>query len=63
MLWFVAASFVFIGLGLIFKSRLLNWFFGPLFPVLLLHVLPAAARRVWRWVIRPRVTTTSEISR
>ena len=47
-LWFFVSVVVFVGLGLVLKTRLLNWIYGPLFPLFFLFVIPTAAR----WLLR-----------
>ncbi len=43
---FVGALVVYVALGLVVKSTVLNWIVGPLFPVLVLYVIPHAIRRL-----------------
>ena len=43
--WFVASFALYVTLGLLFKSAVLNWIVGPLWLVLTLWLLPALARR------------------
>ena len=45
---FVVALVVYIALGLVLKSAVLNWIVGPLFPLFALYLLPAAVRRLRR---------------
>lgn len=42
----------YVALGLITGVAVLNWVVGPLFPLLVLHVLPRAGRRIARRVHR-----------
>ncbi len=48
--WPVAAYVVafagYVALGLLTKSWVLNWIVGPLFLVIVLHVVPKALRRL-----------------
>lgn len=39
---------VYVALGVLTGSLVLNWILGPLFPLLALHVIPRGARRVFR---------------
>lgn len=43
---YVAAFVVYVALGYFLKSIVLNWIVGPIFLVLVLHVFPAAIRRL-----------------
>lgn len=43
---YVAALVVYVVLGYLFKSWVLNWIVGPAFLVLVLWVLPRALRRL-----------------
>jgi hypothetical protein len=43
-LWFAVTLAVFIGLGLALKTRILNWIYGPLFPLFFLYLVPTAAK-------------------
>lgn len=45
---FLVALVVYIALGLVLKSAVLNWIVGPLFPLFALYLLPAAVGRL-RW--------------
>lgn len=55
-LWFAISTALFVVLGLFLKSRLLNWVAGPLFPVVLLYMVPRAACRLWKFAFgRPSV--------
>ena len=42
--WFAVTLVVFIGLGLALKTRILNWIYGPLFPLFFLYLVPTAAK-------------------
>ena len=42
---YVAALVVYIALGYFLKSAVLNWIVGPLWLVLVLHVIPKAIGR------------------
>ena len=44
--WFVASFALYVTLGVLFKSTVLNWVVGPLWLVLTLWLVPALARRV-----------------
>jgi hypothetical protein len=44
--WFAVMVVVFIGLGWVFKTAVLNGYVGTVFPVLALYAVPAAARRL-----------------
>ena len=46
--WFFVSVLVFVGLGLMLKTRILNWIYGPLFPLFFLYVVPTALRRLYR---------------
>jgi hypothetical protein len=48
-LWFLISVVVFIGLGFVLKTRILNWIYGPLFPLFFLYVVPTAARKLYRF--------------
>jgi hypothetical protein len=43
---YLAALVVYVVLGLVFRSVVLNWIVGPLFLLLALYLLPLAARRL-----------------
>ncbi len=43
--WYAAALVAYVGLGLLTKSVVLNWVVGPVFPLLVLYVLPRLLRR------------------
>ena len=45
--WFVVSFAVYVVLGLIVKSWVLNWIVGPLWLLLTLYLLPAAVRWLW----------------
>ncbi len=42
--WLVLLA-VYVGLGVVVKSAVLNWIVGPLFPLLFLHLVPTALAR------------------
>jgi hypothetical protein len=42
---YAVALVVYVGLGLLLKTAVVNWVVGPLFPLLLLGALPAVAGR------------------
>lgn len=43
--WHYVAAFVaYVVLGVAFKSVFLNWIVGPLFPLVVLHLLPRLLR-------------------
>jgi hypothetical protein len=44
---YAVAVAVYIPAGVFLKTIVLNWVVGLLFPVLVVHVLPAGIRRVW----------------
>lgn len=44
--WFAVLVVVFVGLGWVFKTAVLNGYVGTVFPVLALYAIPAAARRL-----------------
>jgi hypothetical protein len=44
LLWFLLALVLYVALGLVAKSVLLNWVIGPLFPLVVIGILPA----VWK---------------
>ena len=47
--WAWAATFAsYVVLGYLTKSVVLNWIVGPLYPVLVMYVLPAGVRRLLR---------------
>jgi hypothetical protein len=46
-LWFAVSLAVFIGLGIVLKTRILNWIYGPLFPLFFLYLVPTGARWVY----------------
>jgi uncharacterized membrane protein len=46
-IWYLAALTVYVGLSLWLKVALLNWIIGPLFPLIVLYVIPTALRRVF----------------
>ncbi len=43
-IWYVAAFIFYVGLSLWLKGVLLNWIIGPLFPLVVLYVVPTALR-------------------
>ncbi|MDH3705513.1 MAG: hypothetical protein OES57_05565 [Acidimicrobiia bacterium] len=43
--WFVASFALYVTLGLLFKSAVLNWIVGPLWLLLTLWLVPTLARR------------------
>lgn len=45
---YLAAFVVYVGLGLVVKSAVLNWLVGPLFLVIVLDVIPRLGRRLHR---------------
>ena len=56
LLWFLLALALYVVLGLFAKSLLLNWVVGPLFPLVVIGILPliwksqrgvAPAQRAW----------------
>lgn len=47
-IWYVVALVLYIGLGLLLKSVLLNWIIGPLFLLMVLYLVPTAVRRLWQ---------------
>lgn len=44
--WIVATLVVYVALGFVLKTWVLNWIIGPLFPLLALYVVPTALRRI-----------------
>jgi hypothetical protein len=46
--WFAVSLTVFVVLGFFLKTRILNWIYGPLFPLFFLYVIPATFRRFSR---------------
>jgi hypothetical protein len=47
---YAVAVVVYIGLGLWLKTIVLNWVVGPLFPLLVVYLIPTWTRRAWaRW--------------
>lgn len=49
---YVIALVVYIVLGVFAKSVVLNWIIGPLFPLLVLYLIPRAARAAGRRLAR-----------
>ncbi|HET9443540.1 MAG TPA: hypothetical protein VFO65_09465 [Acidimicrobiales bacterium] len=45
---YAVAVLVYVPLGVLLKAVVLNWIVGPLFPVLVVYVIPALVRRAWR---------------
>jgi hypothetical protein len=45
---YLTALVVYVALGLVLRSVVLNWIVGPLFLLLTLYLLPLAVRRVTR---------------
>jgi hypothetical protein len=43
---YAAALALYVALGLTTKSVVLNWIVGPLFPLLVLHLIPSLWRRL-----------------
>ncbi len=44
--WFVASFLLYVALGLVFKTAVLNWIVGPLWLLLTIWFVPAAFRRL-----------------
>ena len=45
---FVLALASYVALGYVFKSLVLNWLVGPLYLLVVLHLVPAGVRRLRR---------------
>jgi uncharacterized membrane protein len=50
---FVPVFVLYVVLGLLAKSAVLNWIVGPLFPLLVLYVIPHLAGRARRRLVGP----------
>jgi hypothetical protein len=44
--WYAVALAIYIPLGFLTQSVVLNWIVGPIFPLLVLYVGPTFARRI-----------------
>jgi hypothetical protein len=51
--WYASALVLYVVIAYFFKAVLLNWIMGPLFLLVALHVIPAAARTI-RTKVRAR---------
>lgn len=51
---FVVALGVYVLLGVMLRTYVLNWIVGPLFPLLVLYLLPRGLRRAHRRREAPR---------
>ena len=45
-IWFVVSFAVYVALGLVTRSTVLNWIVGPLWLLVTLYVLPLVGRRL-----------------
>ena len=54
--WAWTATFgSYVALGYVFRSVFLNWIVGPLYPLVVMYLLPTAARRVLGRPTPPRL--------
>ena len=53
---YAAALVVYVVAGYFFQGVVLNWIVGPLFLLIVGHVLPATGRAVWAKLARRRAT-------